>query len=314
MINLRGLPRPDPGTNIEVTNTSIPASGIGEPPGGFYTGTPVEQRPGQTIGTLVGGDTGDDWSSIVPMSQDEQDLTDAQIKLTQDIADLDEWMQPYLLDIMGYEFNEQTGQMDKKAGDELVTGYEARIEAALRGDDTKNLALERDLAREKAQSREEMSRRLGGSGYLQSTAGIQSEAMRVEGAGIRRDQSRRQDLTQFGNLLSQRKSGLLAEQQTGYSQMQGLLDPKMQLLGGQNTLLNTMQSGRGLEQQGRQFDFSLAQRQSDAAQQQWQFEAGLAHDVRMGTDAADRQDASDFWAGIGGFTGGLGSEFFGRFF
>jgi hypothetical protein len=153
----------------------------------------------------------------VPPSAEELELQRMQLDLARQEQGLQKTMFPYLMDQMGYKFNQDTGYMEKKSLEGTVSP-----------------GLEKGLARQENVTREGLSRQLG-SGYETSTPGIQSITSLRESQEMQREESRR------GNLAIQSDI-----QQRGYNQLQGLSGPGTQLIGALSGPIQSYQAQRGL--------------------------------------------------------------------
>jgi hypothetical protein len=146
----------------------------------------------------------DDNNTVVPPpSAEESELRGMALDIGRQERDLQKRMFPYVMDAAGYRFNPQTGYMERKP-------YESPTSAAL----------ETSLARQEAQKREALSRRLGSDYETTSTPGIQAMAALSESQEMLRDESRRQGM------------GLASDiQSRNFAQLQGLSDPGIGLMG-----------------------------------------------------------------------------------
>lgn len=164
---------------------------------------------------------------------EEQALLDEQLTLAEQQAKFEQDIQPFLLESMGLRYN-AAGVLEKipeveAPPDELVTLYQSYLDQALAGEIPTSLSTENSIAENTAIMNENLSRRLG-SGYNESTPGLETMGKFMASAEGMREGERQDLINMYSGLLQQRQAML---SDLGYSEaglLQGVGSPNYSLM------------------------------------------------------------------------------------
>jgi len=152
------------------------------------------------------------------------ELNSLQMEAIQDQLETSEAIRPALLEAMGYELDEGTGQYVAIEGeqDPLLAQLEERYTAALRGETEISPYLEKQLQDERAKLEEDLSRRLGPN-WQTTTPGRQALSDFQTRADLLREEARQSTISSAGSQYLATRGLLAGERQQTISNLASLM-------------------------------------------------------------------------------------------